>query len=100
MLILSGTITMPPEDVAKITDAAVTMMQATRAEVGCIEYEFAEVIGSPGTIRVYERWESVSALLAHFEAPHMADWQKAMATVTIGSRQLARYEGIDEIIPL
>ncbi len=100
MLILSGTVKMNPDDVAKIHDAALAMMAATREEDGCIEYEFSEVIGEPGTMRIFEKWESVAALEAHFVAPHMAVWREAMSAATVHSRDLARYEGIESIIPL
>ncbi len=100
MLILSGTVKMQPQDIAAIRDATLVMIAATRAEEGCIEYEFSEVIGEPGTMRIFERWESVDALQAHFAAPHMAEWQEAMKSVTVHSRDLARYEGISDIIPL
>jgi len=100
MLILSGTVKMNPDDIAVIEDAALAMIAATRAEEGCIEYEFSEVIGEPGTMRIFERWESVEALKAHFVAPHMAVWQEAMKAATVHSRNLARYEGISNIIPL
>ncbi|MFW2381475.1 MAG: putative quinol monooxygenase [Acidimicrobiales bacterium] len=100
MLILSGTVKMDPNDIAVIREAALAMIAATRAEAGCIEYEFSEVIGEPGSMRIFERWESVDALEAHFVAPHMAVWQEAMKSVTVHSRDLARYEGISDIIPL
>ncbi|MBT8240207.1 MAG: antibiotic biosynthesis monooxygenase [Acidimicrobiia bacterium] len=100
MLILSGTVKMNPDDIAVIKDAALTMIAATRAEDGCIEYEFSEVIGEPGTMRIFERWESVDALKAHFVAPHMAVWQDALKGATVHERDLARYEGITDIIPL
>ena len=100
MLILSGTVRMEPGDIPVIREAAIAMMAATRAEEGCLEYEFAEVIGEPGTMRIYERWESVEALEAHFEAPHMAVWREALNDVTVHSRDLARYEGISDIVPV
>ncbi len=100
MLILSGTVKMDPDDISVIRGAALAMIAATRDEDGCIEYEFSEVIGEPGTMRIFERWESVAALEAHFVAPHMAIWQDAMKHVTVHSRSLARYEGISDIIPL
>ena len=100
MLILSGTVKMNPGDIAVIKDAALAMVAATRAEEGCIEYEFSEVIGEPGTMRIFERWESVDASMAHFTAPHMAVWQDALKDVTVHSRDLARYKGIADIIPL
>ncbi len=91
---------MEPADIPAITDAALAMMAATRAEEGCLEYEFSEVIGEPGTMRIYERWESAQALEAHFEAPHMGVWRDALKNVTVHGRDLVRYEGITTINPL
>ena len=91
---------MEPEDVQAIQDAAVLMMEETRKESGCITYEFSEVIGQPGVIRIYEEWESGPHLEAHFDAPHMGPWRDAMASATVRSRSLHRYDDVGAISAL
>ncbi len=97
MLIVAGTVKMEPGDIAKMKDAAVEMMTATRGEDGCIEYEFSEVIGEPGTMRVFEKWESWDHLRAHFEVEHMGTWREAMKAVTVSERSISVYDQIGDI---
>lgn len=88
---------MEPGDVAKIQEAALTMMAATRTEDGCIEYEFSEVIGQPGTMRIFEKWESWDHLRAHFAIEHMNDWREAMKAVQVLDRSISVYDQIGDI---
>jgi quinol monooxygenase YgiN len=64
-----------------------------RAEQGCIEY--APMIDAPsglapqGPLRpnvlvVVEKWESVAALQAHLNTPHMAEFGKQAASLRVG----------------
>ncbi len=88
---------MAPGDVAKIEAAALEMMAATRAEDGCIEYEFSEVIGQPGTMRIFEKWESWDHLRAHFAVDHMTNWREAMKVVEVLERNISVYDQIGDI---
>ena len=65
-----------------------------------IEYEFAEVLGTPGVIRIWEIWESGEHLKAHGASAHMPDWREALGAVNPLGRGLNRYEGDFEISPL
>ena len=97
MLIVAGTVKTEPGDLAKVKDAAIAMMAATRTEDGCIEYEFSEVIGEPGTMRIFEKWESWDHLRAHFEVAHMDVWREAMKAVTVVERSISVYDQIGDI---
>lgn len=54
------------------------------AEEGCVEYFPAKdvttglhsQVHAPDMVTVIEKWESVTALLAHLDAPHMASYRK------------------------
>lgn len=76
------------------------MVAESRAEDGCIEYEFAEVMGEPGVMRIFERWESRDHLTAHGQTAHMAAWREATSGVEATSRELNIYEGDIAIEPL
>ena len=62
MIIISARIESDPDAVAAMSDAIVTMMQASEAEEGCYTYVFSTEIGSPGVLRIFERWENEEAL--------------------------------------
>jgi len=67
------------------------VLEATRAEAGCIAYSYAEDLLEPGLIRISELWESAAHLAAHFNAPHMAEWIKTRAELGLTDRDVSRY---------
>ncbi|MEN9682690.1 MAG: hypothetical protein RIQ99_1859 [Pseudomonadota bacterium] len=67
------------------------VMLATRAEAGCIEYNYAEDVLDPGLIRVSEVWESRAHLDAHFRTPHMAVWAEERAGLGLTGRDIKVY---------
>jgi len=68
------------------------VIEATRAEPGCLAYSYAEDTLEPGLIRVTELWQSRAQLTAHFAAPHMARWVEERAALGLTDRQIAAYE--------
>jgi quinol monooxygenase YgiN len=49
-------------------------------------------------LRITERWQSMEALEAHFQAPHMAEFQAAMAQHAPKSSQAYFYDA-SEVSP-
>jgi quinol monooxygenase YgiN len=47
-----------------------TLLEPTRREQGCIQYDLHEVVGAPGHFLFYENWQSREALDAHLKSPH------------------------------
>lgn len=79
MIIVYGIIETTSESIAALTDAIIKMEKATREEAGCIDYTFSVAISDPSCIRISEKWESAEALKAHMSAPHMGEFQRAIA---------------------
>lgn len=79
MLILSGTLKMPPERLDALEDAMNRLIAATRPEAGCIVYSFGRDITEPGLVRIYEEWESRELLAAHVKTAHVAEWHRVLA---------------------
>jgi quinol monooxygenase YgiN len=92
MIVIAGAVAIDPANRAEAVKTAVTMMAATREEVGCISYIFSEDLEEPGRFRIFEEWESSEALDAHFQAPHMAVFQKAMGAFGVREMKVQRYE--------
>lgn len=92
MLIIAGTITLPPEKV----DEAVTLMgpfcELVRAEPGCGDYVFTVNPHVPGELRLFEVWDDQAALDVHFTTPHMAAWQHDIGGLGVIDRDITRYE--------
>lgn len=92
MILILGTIRLPPENIAQAKEAMRAMVEATRAEDGCLEYAYAEDLLEPGLVRISEAWRDQAALTAHFNAPHIAAWRAAWPALAITDRRLFAYE--------
>lgn len=91
-IIIAGTINLDPDKVDTAMEAAVAMMKATHEEPGNIEYVFSVDPLTPGTIRIFEKWESDGDLALHFEAPHMAEFQAKVPDLGIIGMDILKYE--------
>lgn len=92
MLIVAGTITIDPTKIDIAREAAATMMAATHAEPGNIDYAFSFDAADPATIRVFECWESRADLDNHFTLPHMDDFQEVVPELGITGMDIKAYE--------
>ncbi len=92
MLLIIGTVRLP----AGLLDAArpsmASMIEASRAEAGCLEYSYAQDVLDHGLIHVKERWIDREALNDHFNTPHIANWRATWPSVGIEERNLLLYE--------
>lgn len=95
MLLIIGTIRLPPEKLGQATPAMQRMVSASRSEPGCLEYSYAQDVLDAGLIRVTEVWRDRAALDAHFASPHIADWRASWPALGIGERNLVLYEAGD-----
>jgi len=91
-----GQFRLPPEEMDAARPMMRKVMEATRAEDGCIEYNYAEDVLDPGLIRVSEVWDSREQLAAHLKTPHMAVWAEERAALGLSGRALAVYEVASE----
>jgi quinol monooxygenase YgiN len=69
-----------------------SMVEATRAEAGCVEYSYAEDVLDAGLIHVTERWVDRAALDEHIRSAHIARWRAEWTSLGIGERNLSLYE--------
>jgi quinol monooxygenase YgiN len=92
MLLIVGTVRLPPHNLDAARPIMRRMVEASRAEDGCIEYSYAEDLFEPGLIHVKELWTGQPALDRHFAAPHLAEWRAAWPALGIGERTLRLYE--------
>ncbi|MCJ2178742.1 putative quinol monooxygenase [Novosphingobium album (ex Hu et al. 2023)] len=70
------------ETCSRIITGGADHIAASRAEHGCVAYNWAVDPLEPGKIHVYEEWESEEALLHHFRDPsylamrtHLDQWE-------------------------
>lgn len=92
MIVVAGEIHIDPNNREAAIPAAVEMMAETHKEHGCIHYRFYADLEDPGRFHVYEEWESLAALEAHFETAHMAAWRAKLAEIGVVKRDVKRFE--------
>ena len=92
MILVLGSFRLPPENLAAGREALLRVIEATRAEPGCIDYAYAEDVSEPGLIRVSEKWTSREALAVHFEAAHMKQGQRERIGLGMSDRDMRAYE--------
>ena len=91
-VVVVGQFRLPPERMDEARGAMRKVMEATRAEDGCIEYNYAEDVLDPGLIRVSELWESREQLAVHMQTEHMAVWGVERAALGLTGRDITVYE--------
>jgi quinol monooxygenase YgiN len=92
LLLIIGTIRLPATQLVAARPAMASMVAASRAEGGCLEYSYAEDVLDPGLIHVKERWKDRLALDEHFKSAHIAVWRDHWPSLGIGERSLYLFE--------
>lgn len=92
MLLIIGTVRLPPENLASARIIMQRMIEASRAEDGCADYVYAEDILQPGLIHVKELWRDRASLEKHFASSHIAHWRATWPELGITDRKLRLYE--------
>ena len=92
MLLIVGTVRIPPGSIDTARPAMKRMIAATRAEDGCLDYFYAEDVADPGRIHVIELWRDRDALDRHFGAAHLSEWRDEWPRLGITDRDLRLYE--------
>ncbi len=84
MIHVLATITTKPGQRAAFLNEFHRIMPVVHAEAGCIEYgpaiDLASGVSVQGALRdnivvIIEKWESLAALKAHMQAPHMVEYR-------------------------
>jgi quinol monooxygenase YgiN len=98
MIVIEGTVRIPPDRLEEARPVMEQMIRASRAEAGCLDYAYSVDVLDPGLIRVSERWQDRDALAAHFKTAHMATWRSFFPQLGISDRSLRLYEAKPEPI--
>lgn len=75
--------------------AFTSMIEASRAEKGCLGYAYALDVLDPSIMHITEKWVDNAALAFHFQTPHMAAFQQALAELDVKITELAKYQADD-----
>lgn len=92
LILIAGFLRYPPGGIHRLRDEMHRVVEATRLEDGCINYDFAVDIADPTRLIVFERWRDQEALDGHVRSPHLAAWRAAGAAAGPVERHLTVWE--------
>ena len=94
MVIVMGEFRLPPQQLAAARPMMRKVVDATRAEAGCIAYAYAEDMLDPGLIRVSETWRDRAALKAHFTAEEQVKLTLLIVTINGWNRLAVGFRSV------
>lgn len=92
MIIVSGSMQLNPDHIPTALEHLTPLLAATRAEDGNIEYGFWLDPNTPGSVHLYEEWESQAAIDSHNASPHLAAFMEVMGSLEITSIHINMHE--------
>ena len=92
MIVVNAIVQSTAENIAAMKQAVATMETASRAEDGCDDYTFSVEVNDSSVLRITEKWDSMENLQAHFQTPHMGEFQQAMAAAPPASIDVKFYQ--------
>ncbi len=92
MIVVAGTLRLPPERLEIAKPHMQAMIEGSSAEAGCLFYTYAQDLFDPALFHVIERWRDREALMSHFQTPHMMTWRAAFAKMGLTDRDLVSFE--------
>jgi quinol monooxygenase YgiN len=91
MIFVAGVIHLGDGEIDRLADVFEAQMQQTRAEDGCIQYDFSRHMTDPNMLLISERWRDEAALNAHLTSPDMDGFNAAIGGATITSVSVKAY---------
>lgn len=91
MIIVHGTIPLKPESLDEAIALAREMAGATQAEPGCLSYDFYVGVSDPHALLLFQEWETMDALMAHFKTEHMEVFLRELPRLLNGEISTRRY---------
>lgn len=86
MVVLHGHAKVKTDQVHAFLELCQSMLEPSRAEHGCITYDFYTKHDDPATIVFVEEWESRQALQDHFQTRHFLHFMEAGADLLVGAK--------------
>ncbi len=92
MIVLAAKFVGKPERRSEIIRLAATVAQPSRAEAGCISYNFYEQQPATNEFLFFEEWADQAALDFHFQTPHFKEFMQQFPELIHGAAKLRVYE--------
>ena len=95
MLMVIGTAKLGDGALETARPALEAMITASNAEEGCIDYAYSVDVLDPSILRITEKWVDEAALVTHFQTPHMATFQQALASLDVTIIEVLKFQADD-----
>ena len=92
MIVLAAKFTGKPEKKSEILRLVGVVVPPSRAESGCLFYDFYEKQPGGNEFLFFEEWRDQAALDAHFKTQHFADFVGALPALIEGTPHIRIYE--------
>ena len=92
MLVLSATFTAKPHARPALLDMAAMLIPLSRAEPGCLRYDFLQSPHEPNQFVFFELWKSRADLDEHFQKPYFKILEARLPELIEGEAEILTYE--------
>lgn len=82
MILITGTVVVPPENRAAFLEAVIQHVTLSRQEPGCISHSCNEDVMAPGTFTFVERWRDMAAVKEHFAKDYSRETVAAIGSLS------------------
>ena len=86
--------TAKPGKEAELRAALLALIEPTRKEPGCVQYDLHEATDAPGQFVFYENWTSREALDVHLATPHLVHLGEILPALTAAPGRIVTYTRI------
>ncbi|MDQ1811843.1 putative quinol monooxygenase [Massilia sp. CCM 9210] len=92
MLVFSVTLTAKPDAGPALIELAAMLAPLSRAEPGCIRYDFLQSPHTPNKFVFFELWKSRADLDEHFQTSHFKTLAEQLPALIDGEAEAVSYE--------
>ncbi len=92
MIVLAAKFVGKPERRGEIIRLAAKVAEPSRAEAGCISYNFYEQQPATNEFLFFEEWADQAAVDFHFQTPHFKEFMEEFPELIQGAAKLRTYE--------
>jgi quinol monooxygenase YgiN len=83
-----------PGKAGELRAAALALVEPTRREEGCVQYDLHVHLDDPGRLVFYENWSSAEHLARHASSPHVKTFRAISGELLEAPTRAERYRRI------